>query len=189
MTVNDIGCLSILRRLTISLQSLSSLCLLLTYESDLEYLNVHIGDAKSINDYTIAPFSPLLNLCEFHFRSDDLTIKFEHLVKLLSYFPNLQSFSLDLTTEDRSFFDGDILQTLVHSFNSFQYSIARFSKPTFGEETLSTFYTSFWLNTKKWLLNVIGILMKIVQIRIIFIFIQFHFHFLILMFINVQMKI
>jgi len=116
----------------------------------LEYLNVHIGDAKSTYDYTITPFPSLLNLREFHFRSEDLAIKFEKISELLTYFPNLKSLSLDLTTECRSFFDGDILQTLVHSLDSFQYSLARFFQPTSEEQTLSTFYTPFWLETKKW---------------------------------------
>ncbi len=42
------------------------------------------------------------------------------------------------------------MQTLVYSLESFQFSIARFSSPTSEEQTLSTFYTSFWLEKKKW---------------------------------------
>ncbi|CAF4553249.1 unnamed protein product, partial [Rotaria sp. Silwood2] len=150
LNIINIDQLCILRRLTIPLQSLSSLHLLLIYQSHLEYLNVHIGDAKSIYDYKITPFPPLLNLQEFHFRSDDLSIKFENLFELLTYFPNLKSLSLNLTTECRLFFDGNILQTLVHRLDSFQFSIARFLQPTYEEQTLSTFYTPFWLDTKKW---------------------------------------
>jgi hypothetical protein len=136
--------------LTTPLRSLSSLHLLLIYQPHLEYLNVHIGGAKTSYDYTITPFRPLSNLREFHFRSDDFSIKFDNLLELLTYFPNLKSLSLDLTTTCRLFFDGDILQTLVYSLDSFQFSIARFSQPTPEEQTLSTFYTSFWLETKQW---------------------------------------
>jgi hypothetical protein len=150
MSIIDINRPFILHRLTIPLRSLSSLHLLLIYQPYLEYLNIHIGDALTTYDYTITPFPPLLNLQEFHFRSDDLAIKFENISDLLTYFPNLKSFSLDLTSECKLFFDGNILQTLVQSFESFQFSIARFSSPTFEEQTLSTFYTSFWLETKKW---------------------------------------
>ncbi|CAF3448863.1 unnamed protein product [Rotaria sp. Silwood1] len=150
LNIMNIGQLSILRRLTIPLQSLSSLHLLLIYQPHLEYLNVHIGDAKSTYDYTITPFPPLIHLQEFHFRSDDLAIKFENLFELLAYFPNLKSLSLNLTTECRLFFDGNILQTLVYKLDTFQFSIARFLQPTYEEQTLSTFYTSFWLETKKW---------------------------------------
>jgi hypothetical protein len=139
-----------LQHLTIPLRSLSNLHLLLLYQPYLEYLNVHITDAKATYGYTITPFPPLLNLRKFHFRSDDLAIKFENISELLSYFPHLKSFSLDLTTECRLFFDGEILQTLVHSLESFQFSIARLSSPTSEEQTLSTFYTPFWLETKKW---------------------------------------
>ncbi|CAF3866220.1 unnamed protein product [Rotaria magnacalcarata] len=150
MSIMDVGGSSILRRLTIPLQSLSSLHLLLIYQPDLEYLNVHIGDAKSTCDYKITPFSPLVNLREFHLRSDDLSIKFENIFELSSYFPNLKALSLNLTTECRTFFDGIVLQTLVHKLDSFEFSIARFSPPTCEEQTLSTFYTPFWLETKKW---------------------------------------
>jgi hypothetical protein len=143
----------ILQRLTVPLRSLSSLHLLLIYQPYLEYLNVHIGNAKTTYGYTITPFPPLINLREFHFHSDDLAIKFENISELLTYFPNLKSLSLDLTTECRLFFDGDILQTLVYSLESFQFSIARFSAPTFEEQTLSTFHTSFWLETKKWFIQ------------------------------------
>jgi len=150
MSIIDINRPFILHRLTIPLRSLSSLHLILIYQPYLEYLNIHIGDALTTYDYTITPFPPLLNLQEFHFRSDDLAIKFENISDLLTYFPNLKSFSLDLTSECKLFFDGNILQTLVQSFELFQFSIARFSSPTFEEQTLSTFYTSFWLETKKW---------------------------------------
>ncbi|UJR37180.1 hypothetical protein I4U23_029888 [Adineta vaga] len=148
--ISNANGLSVLRRLTISLRSLSSLHLLLIYQPYLEYLNVHIGDGKSNYDYTITSFPPLSKLREFHFRSEDLVIKFDNLVELLTYFPNLKSLSIDLTTECRSFFDGDLLQILVQSLDLFQFSIARFSPPTSEEQTLSTFYTPFWLEIKKW---------------------------------------
>ncbi|CAF0969031.1 unnamed protein product [Adineta steineri] len=141
---------SVLRRLTIPLRSLSSLHLLLIYQPHLEYLNVHIDDAYSTYDYSIKPFPPLLNLREFYFHSEDLAIKFDTITELLKYFPNLKSLSLDITTECRRFFDGDILQTLVYSLDSFQFSIISCFRPTLEERTLSTFYTSFWLEIKKW---------------------------------------
>lgn len=150
MSITELGHSSILRSLTIPLQSLSTLHLLVIYQPHLEYLNVHIGDAKSAYDYKITAFPPLHDLKEFHLRSDDLSIRFEHIYELLSYFPNLRSLSLNLTTECRYFFDGNILQTLVYKLDSFQFSIARFIPPTCEEQTLSTFYTPFWLETKKW---------------------------------------
>jgi hypothetical protein len=150
MDMTDLNRSFILQRLTVPLRSLSSLHLLLIHQPYLEYLNVHIGDTKTTYDYPITSFPPLLNLHEFHFRSDDLAIKFENISELLTYFPNLKSFSLDLTTESDLFFDGEILQTLVRSLDSFQFSILRFSSPTSEEQTLSTFHTSFWLETKKW---------------------------------------
>jgi len=140
----------VLQRLTIPLRSLSSLHLLLIYQPQLEYLNIHIGDAKTTYGYTITPFPPLIHLREFHFRSDDLAIKFENISELLTYFPHLKSLSLDLTTECRLFFDGEILQTLVHSLETFHFSIARLAAPSAEEQALSTFYTPFWLKTKKW---------------------------------------
>ncbi|CAF1131970.1 unnamed protein product [Rotaria sordida] len=150
MSIMNIRHSYMLRRLTIPLQSLNSLHLLLKYQPYLEYLNVHIGDAKSIYDHTIIPFPSLLNLYEFHFRSDDLSIKFENIFEILTYFPNLKSLSLNLTTECGLFFDGNILQTLVYKLDSFQFSIACFLRPTFEKQTLSTFYTPFWLEIKKW---------------------------------------
>jgi hypothetical protein len=153
MWIVDMNRPFILNRLTIPLRSLSSLHLLLIYQPYLKYLNVNIGDSKTTYDYSIRPFPPLLNLQEFYFRSDDLAIKFDNISELLTYFPNLKSFSLDLTTECQLFFDGDILQTLVHSIESFQFSIARFSSPTSEEQTLSTFYTPFWLENKKWFIQ------------------------------------
>ena len=91
-----------------------------------------------------------MNLREFRFRSNDPVIKFEDIAELLSYFPHLKTLSLDLITTCQAFFDGEILQTLVHSLESFQFSIARFTPPSTEEQTLSTFYTPFWLETKQW---------------------------------------
>ena len=139
-----------LQRLTVPLRSMSSLHLLLVHQPHLEYLNVHIGHAKTTYDYAITPFPPLINLRELHFRTDDVVIKVEDISELLTYFPYLKSFSFDLITECQAFFDGDILQTLVHSLETFQFSIARCLSPTAEEQTLSTFYTPFWLATKKW---------------------------------------
>lgn len=129
---------------------MGSLHLLLIHQPYLEYFELHIANAKTNYNYTIIPFLPLMNLREFRFSSDDLVIKFEDIVELLSYFPHLKIFSLDLITACHAFFDGEILRTLVHSLESFQFSIARFTPPTTEEQTLSTFYTPFWLETKQW---------------------------------------
>ena len=122
----------------------------LIYQPHLEYLNIHIDGATIVYDYSIKPFPPLLNVHELHFHSHDMATQFDTLAELLTYFPNLKRFSLNLRTECHLFFDGDILQTLVHSLDSFQFSIARLSEPTHDERTLSTFYTPFWLETKQW---------------------------------------
>lgn len=140
----------VLQRLTIPLRSLSSLHLILIHQPRLEYLNVYVGDAKTPYGYTITPFPPLMHLRKFHFCSDDLAIKFEHISELLTYFPDLKSLSLELTTKCQLFFDGEILQTLVQSLETFYFSIARCASPTEEEQALSTFYTPFWLETKKW---------------------------------------
>ena len=129
---------------------MSSLHLLLIYQPHLEYLNIHIGDAKTSDNHSILPFPALIHLRELHFRTDDSAVRFENLCDLLKYFPNLQSLSLNLTTDDRLFFNGHILQTLVDSLDTFQFSIARFFPPSFEEQSLSTFYTPFWLERKKW---------------------------------------
>lgn len=139
-----------LQRLTVPLRSLNSLHLLLIHQPCLEYFSVHIGNAKTTYDYTITSFPPLMNLRELHFRSEDVVIKLEDISEFLTYFPHLKSFSLDLTTECPAFFDGEILQTLVQSLETFQFSIAGRISPTDEEQTLSTFYTPFWLETKKW---------------------------------------
>jgi hypothetical protein len=139
-----------LQRLTIPLRSLNILHLLLIYQPYLEYLDVNLGDAKNSSGYTITPFPPLNNLREFHLHSDDAAVNFANVSEVLSYFPHLKSLSLDLTTECRLFFDGEVLQTLVLSLESFQFSIGRLSSPTSVEQTLSTFYTPFWVETKKW---------------------------------------
>ena len=122
----------------------------LIYQPHLEYLSIHIDSATIVYDYSIKSFPPLLNVHELHFHSYDIATQVDTLVELLTYFPNLRRLSLNLRSECRLFFDGDILQTLVHSLDSFQFSIARFSEPTYEEQTLSTFYTPFWLETKQW---------------------------------------
>lgn len=144
------GYSSVLRRLTIPLQTMTSLCLLLIYQPNLEYLNIHIGNAQLISDFNVIPFPPLLNLRELQFRTDDAAVRLEYLSDLLKYFPHLRSLSLDLTTDDPAFFDGDMLQTLVHSLDEFHYSIARYASPTLEEQSLSTFYSPFWVEKKKW---------------------------------------
>ena len=136
-----------LQRLTIPLRSLHCLHLLFVYQPDLEYLNVRITDAIIAYPSTTTLVN---NLREFHFRSDDSAIKFEDISELLTYFPHLKSLALDFKTECRFFFDGELLQALVHSLESFQFSIARSSAPTLEEQTLSSFYTPFWLEQKRW---------------------------------------
>ena len=129
---------------------MTSLCLLLIYQPNLEYLNIHIGNAQLISDFNVIPFPPLFHLREFRFRTDDAAIRLEYLSDLLKYFPHLRSLTLDLTTDDQAFFDGDILQILAQSLDEFHFSIARYSSPSTEEQTLSTFYSPFWLEEKKW---------------------------------------
>jgi len=140
----------LLQRLTVPLRSLSSLHLLLIYQPYLQYLNVIIGHAETMYDYAVTPFPPLINLTEFELHSEDFDIKFEHLVDLLVFFPNLKSLALNLSTECREFFNGHHLQKLAHSLERFQFSISRFVAPTTDEQSLMTFTTPFWLETKHW---------------------------------------
>ncbi len=159
LKVDELNCPN-LKRLSIPLHTIIDFFSVLRICPNLEYLYVELQYFESLElciKWYPACFSASLR--ELHFVStvgSSISIENVRLV-IESVAQNLQCLTLSIKTQDKKFFDGQLVEhELVSSKQlpnliTFNYYVQHYSKYRFDlSEVIQSFQSSFWLKERKW---------------------------------------